>query len=60
MQPACGLGSYFDNKEFVLFCTIILLVFVGTKVHDFAILDKFKGTVVSTFLMLLVPCYSYL
>ena len=21
MLPVCGLGSYFDNKEFVLFCS---------------------------------------
>ena len=22
MLPVCGLGSYFDNKEFVLFCSV--------------------------------------
>ena len=36
--PACGLGGYFDNKEYVLFCS------TNTKASDmFAVAQSKKG-----------------
>ena len=26
MLPVCGLGSYIDNKEFVVFCSVLITV----------------------------------